>query len=149
MEASTRASIVHAASGARLAAALLVALAATRLAVVAILDAVHAQGPELPVTRAGSPPSASAPSAAPSSRAARAQRTAAPPGKPAQMNLVVTLGGRAEIYVDRYLVGKSPYIGDISCKVGSPVTIQIVFVKGAPRVAKYTCRDHGTIEIGE
>lgn len=152
MKASTRASVVRTAVAARFAAAVLVAMAAARLAVTAALGAVHASTPELPSpgVRAASS-TTSAPPAASSSRAVRAQAAASAgtPGKPVRMNLVVTVAGRSEIYVNDFLVGKSPYIGDVACKVGKPVTIEVVPAKGESKIYKRGCFENGTIRVGD
>jgi len=148
MKASTRASVVKLAAACRLSAAVLVALAAVRLAVVATLDAARARAPALATSTAPPPVTASA-SPVDSSRAGRVHRAVRASGKSVLVNLVVTAGGRSEVYVDHGLVGKSPYIGDVSCRVGSTVVIQVVPAKGAPRVFKRECVEGGTIEIGD
>lgn len=149
MKAATRANVVRTAVAVRFAAALLVALAGVRLAVVVGLDALHQSAPHLAPPVAAAAPSASVAPPEPSSRAAvaTASGTAGTPGKAARMSLVVTSPGRSEIYVNDFFVGNSPYIGDVACKVGSPVTVEVVPTKGASRIVKYACVEHGTIRV--
>ncbi len=150
MKAATHAGVVHLAAACRLAAALLIALAAARLAFVTVLGAMAARAPKLaaPAPSAAASASAAPPASSSASRARTAGR-AATPGKSTLVNLVVTVGGRSEIYVDHAYVGKSPYIGDVSCKVGGTVIVQLVPDKGAPRVFKRECVEGGTIQIGD
>lgn len=148
MKASTRAGVVKLAAASRLGATVLVALAAVRVAVVATLGAVSAHAPGL-ATLTAPPPVAASASPVDSSRAGRVQKATGTSGKSVLVNLVVTVGGRSEVYVDQGFVGKSPYIGDVSCKVGGTVTIQVVPAKGAPRVFKRACVEGGTIQIGD
>lgn len=150
MTGSRRAGLADLAAASRLGAAALVALAAVRLALVAVLGARPATAP-LPAQPPARPSATASARLAPSSRGVRARKAkrAGTPGKPALMNLAVTVGGRAGVYVDHAYMGKSPYIGEVSCRVGGTVTIQILPAKGAPRVFKRTCVAGGTIEIGD
>ncbi len=155
MKTATRASIVRTSVAVRFGAAVLVAMAATRLAVVVALGAVHDRAPALPAPTPRPAPvasvSASAAPAASSGRAAVAQAAAAAgaPGKAVRMNLVVTVAGRSEIYVNDFLVGNSPYIGDVACKVGKPVTIEVVPPKGKSRLYRRSCMENGTLRVGD
>lgn len=149
MKASTRALLVRLAALGRLGAAALVAVAAVRLAFVATLGAMSAGAHHLATKPAPSAVASALP--APSARAKRVHKAeqSKKSGKPVLVNLVVTAGGRSEVYVDHDYVGKSPYIGDVSCKVGGRVTIQLVPAKGAPRTFKQKCVEGATIQIGD
>jgi hypothetical protein len=55
---------------------------------------------------------------------------------------------RSEVYVNGELVGNTPYAGDLNCKRGEPVTVEIVPRRGPAIVRSPICRA-GTIEVAE
>lgn len=55
---------------------------------------------------------------------------------------------RSGVYVDGELVGNTPFAGDLSCRRGEPVTIEIVPRKGPAIVRTPVCHS-GAIEVFE
>lgn len=150
MTDATRTGFGRVAAASRLAASVLVAVAAVRLAAVATLG-TRGAGKAEPGPPPPPPPAAASAPPARSSRAERVNKAVqtGTPGKSVLVNLVVTAGGRSGVYVDHNYVGKSPYIGDVSCKVGTTVIIQLVPAGGAPHAYKRLCVEGGTIQIGD
>jgi hypothetical protein len=68
-------------------------------------------------------------------------------GASVRINLGVTYGPpRSEVYVNGRVVGRTPFLGDMACKRGSTIHIQIVPDVEAPLTYDRECRG-GTIEI--
>jgi hypothetical protein len=65
-----------------------------------------------------------------------------------RVSLVITEGARSEIRIDGNYVGKSPYIGDWSCRRGERIRIDLLPARGVPRRFTTTCQD-GTVRVGE
>jgi hypothetical protein len=55
---------------------------------------------------------------------------------------------RSEVYVNGEMVGNTPYAGDLTCKSGEPVKIEIVPRKGAVIERSPICRGK-RIEVHE
>lgn len=73
-------------------------------------------------------PAAASASAAPGASAEPAATNA---GAPLRVTLAVTSGPpRSEVYVNGRRVGHSPFLGDVSCKQGQPLRVEIVPEKG-------------------
>jgi len=49
--------------------------------------------------------------------------------------------GRATVYVDGTAVGQAPYIGDVTCRVGEAVRVELVGSGGERRTHEVPCRD--------
>ncbi|MCC6216825.1 MAG: hypothetical protein IT376_18345 [Polyangiaceae bacterium] len=81
------------------------------------------------------PPPSAEPSAAPAARSA-----ATPAGAPVRMSLVVdSVHGRAQVFVDGVPVGDTPFLGDVSCRGGKPVKIDIMPAKRVPITREVEC----------
>ena len=128
---------------ARFVAALLVAAASLRFGFAGFQEALESTEPsfaskprsnssvERPIVSAAPPSSSSPlePGGAP-----------APDGAPVRVTLAVTEApARSEVYVNGRLVGHSPFLGDVSCKRGSEVRVEVVPAKRAPLVATRPC----------
>jgi hypothetical protein len=61
---------------------------------------------------------------------------------------LVVSGGpeRSDVYVNGVRVGQSPFVGDVTCKPGKPVRIELLPPKGAPLVHERPCIE-GTLRI--
>lgn len=87
-----------------------------------------------PVETASAAPAAE-PSAAPAARSA-----VTPAGAPVRMSLVVdSVHGRAKVFVDGVPVGDTPFLGDVSCRGGKPVKIDIMPAKRVPITREVEC----------
>lgn len=99
------------------------------------------------------PPTAvptSGPTSAPPSEAATATPApAGPPGAAIRPKLVVHgKRDRSEVRVDGGTVGRSPYLGEVSCRSGDVVVIEIVPPTGPSTTHERPCTA-GTIRVDE
>jgi hypothetical protein len=143
-----RESIGRASSIAQLFAAATLALVGARFGVAGILFAVRERAPTLESARAPGP---IAPKPLPSATASPAQ----PKGEPVKVGtslrlpMVITIGpDRSEVRIDGVKVGQTPYIGDVSCRAGEDVRIDLLPAKGQPQSFTKKCVP-GTIRIGD
>lgn len=61
-------------------------------------------------------------------------------GDAVQVQLMVSLGtDRSEVLVDGSLVGKTPFIGDVACRVGDTLKIDVIPAKGMPITLERLC----------
>ena len=144
-----RETVGRAASGAQLIAAILVALGALRFAVSAVLYAVESRAPELPQMSAstGAPSATAAPTSS-GGGGAPAPTASVPAGQSVRPTLSISAGpGRSDVYVNGVKRGKTPFLGEVSCKTGAPVRIEIVPARGAPLSFVRKCAP-GTIRVG-
>lgn len=87
--------------------------------------------------------------------------TAPPPKKPAhtpkpanhgasvRLTLSISAGvNRSEVYINGSKRGNTPFLGDVSCKTGEPLKIQVMPEKGTILNFERTCRS-GTMSISE
>ncbi len=67
----------------------------------------------------------------------------ATPGATITTQIIVEGAGprRATVQVDGAAVGQTPYIGDVTCRVGEPVRVEIVGSGGERRAYEVPCRD--------
>jgi hypothetical protein len=60
---------------------------------------------------------------------------------------MVTAGpDRSDLYADDQNLGKTPFVGDYSCRVGEVVKLRVVPPKGEPIVAERPCGP-GTLRL--
>jgi len=70
-------------------------------------------------------------------------------GTPIRMTAMVTAGpDRSDVFIDGANVGKSPYVGDISCRAGDTVLVRIVPIRGNPIEFQRPCTK-GTLRVDE
>lgn len=70
-------------------------------------------------------------------------------GAPARLSLSVSAGEpRSEVFVNGVRRGNTPFLGDVSCKIGEPLMIQVVPKQGALLVFERVCRP-GTLSISK
>lgn len=93
-------------------------------------------------------------------RPVRSERPPSPPepsasaaatevGQPVILTLAITAGPpRSEVYVNGRHVGDSPFFGDISCKSGQPLKVEIVPRKGELISVERRCRT-GMMRLSE
>jgi hypothetical protein len=55
---------------------------------------------------------------------------------------------RSEVYVNGEFMGNTPYAGDVSCKRGEPVSVEIAPRNGPPIVREVICQS-GPMEVAE
>lgn len=73
-------------------------------------------------------------------RAEHKERTKFVAGEAVQVQLMVSLPpDRSEIMVNGTLVGRSPFIGDVACRVGDKVRIDVIPEKGMPVSVERLC----------
>jgi len=138
-----RQSVGRAASWAQLCAALLLAVAGARFGVAGLLFAVRAQAPELSSATSPAPP-------APASAIAPVPPPTGPTvkvGAALRVPIVVNAKQeRSEVRVDGVRVGHSPYVGEVSCKAGEQVKIDVLPPQGVPLSFERRCAP-GTLHI--
>jgi hypothetical protein len=145
---SLRSALSRATSGAQLVAALLVAAVALRFTVSAVSYAL--------ATRTSAPSEAASyggldarplafrrewlePAEVMSSSPAKSDGAATPPAA-VRVPLIVTVGpDRSELYVDGVQVGRVPFVGEVSCRGGERVVIEVVPPKGKPSRYEALC----------
>jgi hypothetical protein len=145
----------RAAHGLRLLAAILVAGAGLRMLIFGALRAsaekpeARASAPE-PKARVAAPPAAPAATrAAPAPSGPKPERGKLKPGASIRVSLVVMAKtSRSEVLVNGATIGHSPFIGEVSCKAGEPVRVQIVPASGSPRTYTRQCSP-GALRIEE
>ena len=132
------------ASGAQLITAALMAVVALRFAFVTFTAIMGASIETLPVDAASLPGASAsvsfAPRAAPEPNS-RAVSTPRGPSPSRRVMLMISVGDdRAEVYVNGQLLGRSPYVGDFSCKPGEPLRIEVVPEKRVIKRFTRTCQ---------
>lgn len=143
-----RETVGRAASGARVIAGVLLALGGIKFTVDGVLFAVASARPQLtPVVTADSPRPAESATAAPPKPSSDAP--AAVMGEPIRPTLSIAAGPpRSEVFVNGVRRGNTPFLGEVSCKAGATVRIQIVPPKGAPLEVERPCKP-GTLRVGK
>lgn len=140
-----RASVARAAGFAQVAAALLLCVVGVRFAVAGMLFAIEAREPAL-ASAAGVQPAA--PVAKPSAKPASGGAPSVASGSPLRVPLVVQSSDeRAEVLVGGSSVGHTPYLGEVSCKAGERLKIDVLPRKGPPRSFEPRCAP-GAIRLG-
>ncbi len=128
-----RAAIARAATVAQFSAAVLVFAASARFTVTAITDTVRDTAPDMvpsaikdrPVVTAQPP----APRPVPKPRGPVVKK-----GKSLRIPVVVSIGDdRSVVRINDTEVGHSPYVGEVSCKAGETVRIELVPKNGTKR----------------
>jgi hypothetical protein len=152
-----RAGIAHAATTAKLVAATLVALSGIRFAGYAIVRGIEARvpGPEASQIVTGEATATAAVEAPPMAPGVVPPREQTPPaatdaagdGQAVRSTLLVTAGpARSEVLVDGAPVGHTPFLGEVSCKLGASISIQVLPARGAPLGFRASCI-RGTIRV--
>jgi hypothetical protein len=143
----TRAALDRAFQAAQLLAGVLCAALGLRVMTLAIADAHAARAP-LPVLTAQA---GTAPAPAPTPAPARTRHVPAPDrprnssnkdgaGEPLRLMLSVLAGPeRSEVYVNGSRLGLTPYLGDLSCKQGEQLRIEVVPERDALISRSATC----------
>ncbi len=144
-----RSPLASAAELTRVAAGVLLIVVAGRFALVAVRAA--AAKSEVAPTPSGAPAPPRGPdraSHAASSTSSGAGTGAGPAaGAAIRVTLMVTAGAdRSDVIADGATVGKTPYVGDFSCRVGDTVHFRLVPPKGAPLELDRPCAP-GTIKV--
>lgn len=128
----------------QLAAALGVPGAALALVVSVRFAWLAVQGATAPVPQppeSTAPPPRAAPVATETASAPADRPPAVPGGTPVRMSLVVdSEHGRAQVFVDGVPVGDTPFVGDVSCRAGKPVKVDIMPPKRVPVTREFECR---------
>lgn len=139
-----RQGVARASGWAQVAAALLLAAVGVRFAVSGMLFAIGERAPKLGETAPSALPTASSAPAPPP----KPTGPTATLGAPLRLSLVVTAEQeRSEVLVDGVQVGQTPYLGEVSCKAGELVRIQLLPPKGPPSSFERRCAP-GTLRIG-
>ena len=134
-----RAGVAVAAAVARLGAALLVFVASAKFTVTAVTDAIGREAPKMvpsaltdrPIITADPP----APPPAPKPAGPSAVR-----GSSLRIPVVVAIGkDRSIVRINGTDVGHSPYVGEVSCKAGETVRIEIIPNTGTSQVILREC----------
>lgn len=144
-----RAALGRAASVAQLAAAVLIATLAIRFSVTAVLRGVGERTPRL--APSGTEPSGSASASLPmvttTTTAVAPSGPTAAAGASLRVPLIVGGGGpRSEVFVGGVKVGHTPYLGEVSCKAGEVVRIQVLPPTGSPTHYTRRCAP-GTLRV--
>ncbi len=141
-----RASIARASSFAQLAAAGLVALSAARFGTAGVLFAIREQAPTLESAAAPAPPPPPPATRAPEPRP---PASAVKSGTTLRVPLVVTLGpDRSEVRADGVKLGNTPYVGEVTCKAGESIRIDVTPPRGVPTSHEKRCAP-GTLRVGD
>jgi hypothetical protein len=145
-----RAAIARGAAMAQLAAALMLVVLAVRFSVSAVIRSVADENPGLRPAQ-----SASATPPPPSVTTAKPKPAPAPEvpqavvGSSLRVPIVVSVGpDRSELYVNGVRVGHSPFVGEVSCKAGEKVKIELVPPRGSPQVYERRCAP-GTLRVSD
>lgn len=143
-----RGAVLRASGVAQVVAAGLLAVMGVRFGAEGVLFAVRERAPTLDDT---APP----PRPLPAATASAAPIVAAPTGTPVKSGsairvpLVVTGGAdRSELRVDGVKVGQTPYVGEVTCRAGEVVRLDLLPPKGLPSSHERKCIP-GTIKIGD
>ncbi len=146
-----RAQLATAAHYARLIAATFLALASARFAAGAVLFAVQTRAPGLPEVVGDDRKGAPAPTTAPDTPAGAGDRGVAvlQRGQSARTTLSISAGPpRSEVWVNGSKRGNTPFLGEVSCKVGAPIRIEVVPPRGAPLVYERECKPGNVVIDG-
>lgn len=142
-----RDAVVRASGIAQVVAAGLLAVMGVRFGAAGVLYAMRERAPTLDATGAPSvrpPPSASAVVPLPAPTGSQVKSGAA-----LRVSLVVSGGpDRSELRVDGVKVGSTPYIGEVTCKAGDTVRLELLPPKGVPITHEKKCLP-GTLRVGD
>jgi hypothetical protein len=144
-----RAAVARASGVAQVVAAGLLAVMGVRFGVEGVLFAVRERAPTLDDKAA--PPPRSAPTTTGSSAPVAPVPTGTPvkSGSAIRVPLVVTGGAdRSELRVDGVKVGQTPYVGEVTCRAGEVVRLELLPPKGLPSSHERKCLP-GTIKVEE
>lgn len=132
------------------AAGVLSCAVAVRVAVVSVQTAVARVAPAVAAAAAGEPDAGNEPLAPDAgSSGLGGGPSAVAPGASLRIPLIVTAGPeRSTVIVNGAVVGQSPYLGEVSCKSGETVTVELVPERGLPVVRHRRCSP-GTLRIAE
>ncbi len=145
-----RAAIGRAAATAQLAAAAMLVVLAVRFSVSAVIRSVAVTNPVLdPSPNAGAPPAPSVATAKPKPPPPPDNVPHAAAGSSLRVPMVVSVApDRSELYVNGVRVGRTPFLGEVSCKAGEKVKIQVVPPRGTPKSYERLCVP-GTLRVSE
>lgn len=142
-----RDAVMRASGIAQLVAAGLLALVGARFGTAGVLHAMRERAPTLSSAAAPLPPPPPATTAAPAPP--RPAASVVKSGTTLRLPLVVTVGpDRSELRVDGVRVGHTPYVGEITCKAGESVKLDVLPPKGNPSSFERSCVP-GTLRVGE
>ena len=142
-----RDSVMHASAGAQIIATGLLAVCGLRFAVSGVLWAIEVRAPKLPQLAA--PPKPAPSSTAVATVSAAPAGSVVPAGLAVRVMLSITAGPpRSDVYVNGVKVGNSPFLGEVSCKTGEGVKVEIVPARGALITQTRRCVP-GTLRIGD
>lgn len=143
-----RDAVIRASGIAQVVAAGLLAVMGVRFGVTGVLFAMRERAPTLDGAAAPPPPRSASPTAttAPVPTPAGTQVKS---GAALRVSLVVTGGpDRSELRVDGVKVGSTPYVGEVTCKAGENVRLELLPPKGLPIAHERKCLP-GTIRVGD
>lgn len=144
-----RETIGRAADVSRFIAAGMLALCGARFAATGIAFAVERSAGPAPASAAAKPnlppPAVSRPT---QSAKPVVQKPPVKAGTSLRLPIMVTAEpDRSEVLVDGVNVGNSPYVGEVTCKAGEKIEIQMVPPKGLPRKFERMCMPGATLRI--
>ncbi len=140
--------VARASGVAQFVAAGLLALVGARFGTAGVLFAVRERAPTLDSATAPPPPPPPAASAQPAPPP-RPLGSTVKSGTTLRLPLVVTAGpDRSELRVDGVRLGNTPYVGEITCKAGEQVKLDLLPPKGNPSSFERTCAP-GTLRVGD
>ncbi len=124
-----RAAIARASTVAQFSAAVLVFAASARFTVTAITDTVRDTAPDMVPSAIKDRPVVTAEPPAPKPRGPIVKK-----GKPLRIPIVISIGDdRSVVRINDTEVGHSPYVGEVSCKAGKTIRIELVPKDGTKR----------------
>lgn len=143
-----RAGIAVASSVARLAAALLVFVATARFALSAVTGTVARTAPELVPSAIQDRPIVTADPPRPAPKPPPAGPTAVR-GASLRIPIVISVGkDRSEVRINGTEVGHSPYVGEVSCKAGETIRIELIPKTGTSKQFLRECAP-GAVRLTE
>lgn len=142
-----RGAVIRASGVAQLVAAGTLALVGARFGTAGVLFAVRERAPTLDSATAPAPPPP--PPLSASAAPPRPAGSVVKSGTTLRLPLVVTAGpDRSELRVDGVKVGNTPYVGEITCRAGERIKLDILPPKGNPTTFEKSCVP-GTLRLGE
>ena len=144
-----RAWLGHGARAAQVVGALLLVGAGLRLMTVAVAEAALAR--DMVVAAAAPVPLRRIPTRTTSAvpAAVTTETTEGVAGKPVRLMIAVLAGSpRSEVFLNGVRLGFSPYVGDVACKLGESLRIEIV-PPAQPLIVRHGTCSGGTLRIDD
>ncbi|MCA9592643.1 MAG: hypothetical protein KC776_05005 [Myxococcales bacterium] len=140
-----RAAVGRAAAVAQLAAALMLLVLAIRFGVSAVTKSVESKNPELgPASSASAAPTPVVTKRPPPASVPTVER-----GKSLRLPMVISIGpDRSELYVNGVRLGHTPFVGEVTCKAGEKIRIELVPPRGTPKSYERLCVP-GTVRVAD